>query len=67
MASQGLQKSLAEENSFYRELPEGYEDHFFFLNLDMLIFIFGLSSDCERAICTWRLCLGPPQGLDFTD
>lgn len=33
----------------------------------MLIFIFGLSSDCERAICTWRLCLGPPQGLDFTD
>lgn len=33
MASQCLQKSLAEENSFYGEMPEGYEDHLFILTL----------------------------------
>lgn len=33
MASQCLQKYLAEENSFYRESPEGYEDHLFILTL----------------------------------
>ena len=67
MASHGWQKSLAKENSFYGELPEGYEGLFFFFGLDTLIFIFGLSSDCKRAICTWRLCLGSPQGPAFTD
>lgn len=33
MASQCLQKSLAEENSFYGEMPKGYEDHLFILTL----------------------------------
>lgn len=33
MAFQCSQKSLAEENSFYGELPEGYEDHLFILTL----------------------------------
>lgn len=33
MASQRLQKSLAEENSFYGQVPEGYEDHLFILTL----------------------------------
>lgn len=39
----------------------------FFFNLDTLILIFGLSSDWERSICTWRLWLGPPQRPAFTD
>lgn len=33
MAPQRSPKALAEENSLYGELPEGYEDHLFILTL----------------------------------